>query len=51
MYTRILQPGAFSDNVNSVDFVTNEPVDQCDVPVIKNTFVDDYKSTIRMINN
>ena len=46
MYTRA--PGSLSDNTRpDIDYFTNEPVVQCDAPVVKNIFVDDWYKIIK----
>ena len=41
---------AFSENVvTNIDFI-DEPVVQCDVPVVKNTFLDDGDKQIIITN-
>ena len=43
--------GTFSDKITpDIESFTDEPVVQCDVQVVKNTFVDDSKQIIQMIN-
>ena len=47
LYTNI--PQAFSEKVSpDIDF-TDEPVVECDVAIVKNTFVDDSKYMIQVI--
>ena len=48
--TRTLE--TFSIEVaHDIDYFTDEPLVQCDIPVVKNTFVDDHKEMIQITND
>ena len=50
-YVRHTNQGHLPTKVTPVIDLTDEPVIQCDVPVIKNNFVDDCKQMIKMTTN
>ena len=48
--TRTLE--TFSIKVaHDIDYFTDEPLVQCDIPVVKNTFVDVHKEMIQIKND